>query len=91
MGSERKRMGLAQSHLQKDSQNLQEEWQQVNEAIDQQTVDDVAERDRALERRGGLDEEIQELERQLAVKQEQRNELTQVSILEAFKVSQKSR
>lgn len=78
MESERKRMDLAQSHLQKDSQNLQEEWQQVNEAIDQQTTEDVAERDKAVSQRGELDEEIQELERLLASKLEQRKELTQV-------------
>eukprot|EP00434_Breviolum_minutum_P023678 symbB.v1.2.020888.t1/scaffold1778.1/size101634/8 len=73
-----KRMDLAQSHLQKDSQNLQEEWQQVNEAIDQQTTEDVAERDKAVSQRGKLDEEIQELERLLASKLEERKELTQV-------------
>lgn len=78
MESERKRMDLAQSHLQKDSENLQEEWQQVNEAIDQQTTEDVAERDKAVSQRGKLDEEIQELERLLASKLEERKELTQV-------------
>ncbi|CAJ1457833.1 unnamed protein product, partial [Effrenium voratum] len=76
--SERKRMDLAESHIQKDSANLQEEWQQVNEAIDQQTVEDVDERDTAMAKRSELDEEIRELERLLAKKLEQRKELTQV-------------
>ncbi|CAE7241350.1 AL1 [Symbiodinium pilosum] len=71
-------MDLAQSHIEKDSQNLKEEWQQVTEAIDQQTTEDAAERDRAAKERAALDEEIQELERRLAQKLEQRKTLTEV-------------
>jgi len=76
--AERKRMDLAQSHIEKDSQNLKEEWQQVTEAIDQQTTEDTAERDKAALERAALDEEIQELERRLSQKLEQRKSLTEV-------------
>lgn len=76
--AERKRMDLAQSHIEKDSQNLKEEWQQVTEAIDQQTTEDTAEREKASHERAALDEEIQELERQLSQKLEQRKTLSEV-------------
>eukprot|EP00931_Biecheleriopsis_adriatica_P086285 TRINITY_DN60995_c0_g1_i1.p1 TRINITY_DN60995_c0_g1~~TRINITY_DN60995_c0_g1_i1.p1 ORF type:complete len:1117 (+),score=359.09 TRINITY_DN60995_c0_g1_i1:45-3395(+) len=76
--SERKRMGLARSHLEKDSDNLKEEWQQVTEAIDQQTTEHVEERDKAGRERAALDEEIQELQRLLEKKLEQRKALTEV-------------
>lgn len=76
--AERKRMDLAQSHIEKDSQNLKEEWQQVTEAIDQQTTEDTAEREKASHERAALDEEIQELERRLSQKLEQRKTLSEV-------------
>mmetsp|Transcript_20363 Transcript_20363/g.36407 ORF Transcript_20363/g.36407 Transcript_20363/m.36407 type:complete len:1107 (-) Transcript_20363:84-3404(-) len=76
--SERKRMGLAQSHIDKDSENLKIEWQQVTEAIDQQTTEHVGEREKASTEREALDQEIQELQRLLEKKLEQRKSLTEV-------------
>eukprot|EP00930_Biecheleria_cincta_P027263 TRINITY_DN19148_c0_g1_i1.p1 TRINITY_DN19148_c0_g1~~TRINITY_DN19148_c0_g1_i1.p1 ORF type:complete len:1219 (+),score=325.67 TRINITY_DN19148_c0_g1_i1:54-3659(+) len=76
--SERKRINLAKSHIEKDSGNFQEEWQQVNDAIDQQTTEHVKERDDAAQARATLDEEISELQKQLEKKLEQRKTLSEV-------------
>lgn len=71
-------MDLSRSHIEKDSANLQEEMQQVKEAIDQQTTDHVQERERAAEQRALVDAEIEELQRSLEKKLEQRKVLTEV-------------
>jgi len=76
--SERKRINLAKSHIEKDSGNFKDEWQQVNEAIDQQTTEHVKERDDAAQARATLDEEIHELQKQLEKKMEQRKALSEV-------------
>lgn len=76
--SERKRINLAKGHLEKDSGNFKDEWQQVNEAIDQQTTEHVKERDDAAQARAALDEEIQELQKQLEKKLEQRKTFSEV-------------
>ncbi|CAE8588465.1 unnamed protein product, partial [Polarella glacialis] len=76
--SERKRLDLAQSHTEKDCENLKTEWQQVTEAIDQQTTEHVGDRDKSAVQRTELDLEIQELQRLLEKKLEQRRALTEV-------------
>lgn len=76
--SERKRIGLAESHIEKDRKFLNEEWQQVTEAIDQETTDHKQERETAASSRDELDKEIEELKRTLERKLEQRRTLTEV-------------
>lgn len=77
LDSERRRLDLARSHLEKDSANLAEEWQQVTNTISQQTLEHVQEREEKTKLREKIDEEIAEMQRRLSEKTAERWELSE--------------
>lgn len=76
--SEKKRMELARSHLERDSANLQEEREQVTDAIRHETRQHDEEGQNAQALREVLDQEIHELQKTLESKIAQRNALSNV-------------
>jgi len=76
--AERKRVELAQSHLSKDRERLEEEDSQLREAMGQHTGEYEKERDDALTDQLAVEGEIAELKRQLAAKEAERAKLVEV-------------